>query len=158
MIFVTVGTHEQQFDRLIRSIDELYLNEKIVVQTGYSNYIPQNVEWKKFYDYDEMNELISKSDICITHGGPATFMNVLEKGKIPIVVPRQKKYGEHVNDHQLNFAKRIVLQGYKLLVVEDTKKIKYHIDAVRKENVDLNFSNNEKFNYLLINEIRKMFN
>ncbi|WP_367378406.1 glycosyltransferase [Enterococcus gilvus] len=158
MIFVTVGTHEQQFNRLIRSIDELSLNEKVVIQTGYSNYIPQNVEWKKFYDYDEMNELISKSDICITHGGPATFMNVLEKGKIPIVVPRQKKYGEHVNNHQLSFAKRIVLQGYKLLVVEDTKKLKYYIETARADDAKPTFSNNEKFNELLINEIRKMVN
>ena len=42
MIFVTVGTHEQAFDRLIKYIDDLkikgVIKEEVIIQTGYSNY------------------------------------------------------------------------------------------------------------------------
>ncbi|MBO4860171.1 MAG: hypothetical protein J5530_01350, partial [Clostridia bacterium] len=39
--------------------------------------------------------------LVITHGGPSCYIDVLENGKIPIVVPRCHKFGEHVDDHQL---------------------------------------------------------
>ncbi|HGR0070221.1 TPA: glycosyltransferase, partial [Streptococcus pneumoniae] len=111
MIFVTVGTHEQQFDRLIKEVDRLkkenLIQDEVFIQTGYSKYIPKYCEWEKIISYEKMNQLIEKSDIVITHGGPATFMGVIAKGKIPIVVPRQKKFEEHVNDHQLEFCNKV---------------------------------------------------
>ena len=52
MIFVTVGTHEQQFDRLVRAIDELradeMINEPVFVQTGYCTFEPKHCEHSKF--------------------------------------------------------------------------------------------------------------
>ena len=50
---------------------------------------------------------MQKADIIITHGGPATFMSAITNGKKPIVVPRQEKFGEHVNDHQVDFARNV---------------------------------------------------
>ena len=47
MIFVTVGTHEQQFDRLIKYVDELNLPEEVIIQRGYSDYIPRNCRAEK---------------------------------------------------------------------------------------------------------------
>ena len=45
MIFVTVGTHEQPFDRLVKAIDELkrdqLITDDIFIQTGYSTYSPK---------------------------------------------------------------------------------------------------------------------
>lgn len=47
MIFVTVGTHEQPFNRLIKKIDELkkdgIINEDVIIQTGFSTYEPNTV-------------------------------------------------------------------------------------------------------------------
>ena len=48
MIFVTVGTHEQQFNRLIEYVDRLNLDEDVFIQTGYSTYIPKNCRWNDF--------------------------------------------------------------------------------------------------------------
>ena len=60
MIFVTVGTHEQQFNRLLKKMDELkeqnYINEEIVIQTGYSTYKLKKCTEKKFLSYDEMHK------------------------------------------------------------------------------------------------------
>ena len=111
MIFVTVGTHEQPFDRLIKCVDELKrdnkIKENVIIQTGYSNYEPQYCEWQKLYPYQQMLDLVKNARIVITHGGPSSFIMPLQIGKIPVVVPRQKQYDEHVNDHQLKFTKEV---------------------------------------------------
>ena len=58
MIFVTVGTHEQQFDRLVKKVDELkgrnLIREQVVIQTGFSTYEPSNCIWKQWLRHDEI--------------------------------------------------------------------------------------------------------
>ncbi|MCR4690788.1 MAG: multidrug MFS transporter [Lachnospiraceae bacterium] len=128
MIFVTVGTHEQQFDRLVEYMDKLALdeeiNEEIIIQTGYSEYEPENCAFKKMYSATEMKELVKKARIVITHGGPSSFMSVLSEGKVPIVVPRMEKYKEHVNDHQLRFCKTVKERYNSIILVDDITKLK----------------------------------
>ena len=146
MIFVTVGTHEQQFDRLIKEVDRLkkenLIQDEVFIQTGYSNYIPKYCEWEKIISYEKMNQLIEKSDIIITHGGPATFMGVIAKGKVPIVVPRQKKFGEHVNDHQMDFVEK-VLNIYNLTVITNISDLMACISKINEQqSTDLKTNNN----------------
>lgn len=128
MIFVTVGTHEQQFNRLIKEIDDLkkngYIEDNVFIQTGYSTYEPTCCEWKDFLSYPEMNEMMSRARIIITHGGPSSFMKPLQLGKVPIVVPRREKYHEHVNDHQLEFATAERDRYKNIIVVKDEHDLK----------------------------------
>ena len=153
MIFVTVGTHEQQFDRLIEKVDELVLNgtieEEVIIQSGFSTYNTKKCITKKLIPYSEMMKNIEKARIIITHGGPATFVIPLQMGKIPIVVPRQKKFNEHVNDHQLEFAKMVSERQGNIIVIEDIKELEQAInkynDIVEKMPREV-ASNNEKFN------------
>lgn len=123
MIFVTVGTHEQPFDRLIQCVDELKQNgtitEEVIMQTGFSTYEPECCTFSKLFPYDEMLKKVEAARIIITHGGPSSFVMPLQMGKIPIVVPRQKQYGEHVNDHQVEFARAVAERMGTILVVED---------------------------------------
>ena len=111
MIFVTVGTHEQPFNRLIQEVDHLVetgvIKEEVFIQTGYSIYEPKFCQWSRLISFDQMSKFMQKADIIITHGGPATFMSAITNGKKPIVVPRQEKFGEHVNDHQVDFARNV---------------------------------------------------
>ena len=146
MIFVTVGTHEQQFDRLIKEVDRLkkenLIQDEVFIQTGYSNYIPKYCEWEKIISYEKMNQMIEESDIIITHGGPATFMGVIAKGKVPIVVPRQKKFGEHVNDHQMEFVEK-VLNIYNLTVITNISNLMSGISKINEQqSTDLKTNNN----------------
>ena len=101
MIFVTLGSQKFQFDRLLQAVDKLKTDEEIFAQIGYSNYEPQNYEYKKFLDRDEFENVMDKADIVITHGGTGAIIGAVKKGKKVIAVPRLKKYGEHVDDHQL---------------------------------------------------------
>lgn len=153
MIFVTVGTHEQQFNRLIKKVDELkrdeIIKDDVFVQTGFSTYKPQYCQWKKLLSYDEMNEMYEKADIIITHGGPASFMKALELKKIPIVVPRQAQFDEHVNDHQMEFVK-LVEERFNNIIgvydIEDLQEILLSYNSnVKCKNFSI-LSNNEKFN------------
>ena len=79
MIFVTVGTHEQQFNRLVENVDTLkkegIIKEDVIIQTGYSTYEPRYCKWKKFFPYKEMIELVDSARIVITHGGPVSKNN-----------------------------------------------------------------------------------
>lgn len=107
MIFVSVGTHEQQFNRLVKAVDELVsdgvITEKVFIQTGYSEYEPAYCEWSKFVPASRMAELMSEANVIITHGGPSSFIEAMAAGKVPVVVPRRAEFGEHVNNHQVDF-------------------------------------------------------
>ena len=101
MIFVTVGTHEQPFNRLVKKVDALVANgsiqEEVVMQTGFSTYKPEHCKWQKMMSFDEMQQNLKNARIVITHGGPSSFIEALQFGKVPIVVPRQEKFHEHVS-------------------------------------------------------------
>lgn len=153
MIFVTVGTHEQQFNRLIKKVDELkrdrIIKEDVFMQTGFSTYEPQYCETKKLLTYDEMNEMYEKAEIIITHGGPASFMKALELKKVPIVVPRQAQFDEHVNNHQVEFVKLVeerfnnIIGVYEIENLENT--ILHYQLTINHKNSDTK-GNNANFN------------
>ncbi len=127
MIFVTVGTHEQPFNRLVKAIDKLkkdgVITEDVIMQTGYSTYEPKYCKWDKLIPYDEMVKNVENARIVITHGGPASFIMPLQIGKTPIVVPRQKKFDEHVNDHQVEFARNVAERMGTIIPVENINKL-----------------------------------
>lgn len=127
MIFVTVGTHEQPFNRLVQEIDNLkrdgVITEDVIMQTGYSTYEPKYCQWDKLIPYKQMIKNVEDARIVITHGGPASFIMPLQIGKTPIVVPRQKKFDEHVNDHQVEFARNVAERMGTIIPVEDTNKL-----------------------------------
>lgn len=152
MIFVTVGTHEQPFNRLVKCVDELkrdgIINEDVIVQTGFCTYEPKLCKWQKLFPYLDMEKYVADARIVITHGGPSSFIMPLQIGKIPIVVPRQKKFNEHVNNHQVEFAERVRDTNGNIIVVENIEKLGTVIQEYDKivEGMTVNvMSNNEKF-------------
>lgn len=161
MIFVTVGTHEQQFNRLVEYMDEWAHShdEKVVIQSGYSTYEPKHSEWSKFYPYQKMLEMVNNARIVITHGGPSSFIMPLQIGKTPIVVPRQYKYNEHVNDHQVKFCHQVEERLGNIIVVEDIEKLGRVVESYNeiKKN-GKNTSNNGRFCKELENIVGEMLN
>ena len=152
MIFVTVGTHEQPFNRLVQEIDNLkrdgIITEDVIIQTGYSTYEPKYCQWDKLIPYKQMIKNVEDARIVITHGGPASFIMPLQIGKTPIVVPRQKKFDEHVNDHQVEFARNVAESMGTIIPVENINELKDVIlsyDNIRETMSHGINSNNEKF-------------
>jgi len=105
MIFVTVGSRNYPFDRLFKKLDELYeegvLTDSMFAQIGTSTYKPKHYEYKDFISPEEFAEHIDKADIVVSHGASGSIMKALNAGKKVIAVTRLEKYGEHINDHQI---------------------------------------------------------
>lgn len=164
MIFVTVGTHEQPFNRLIQKIDELkrdgMIQDDVIIQTGYSTYEPQYCQWSKLIPYQQMVQNVEDARIVITHGGPASFIMPLQIRKIPIVVPRQHQFNEHVNNHQVEFAKNVAKRMGTIIMVEDIETLGEVIANYDKIVAGLGYemsSNNTKFNKELQEIVNDIF-
>lgn len=119
MIFVTVGSRNYPFDRLFKKLDELYeediLSEPMFAQTGTSEYQPKHYEFKNFISQEEFLEKIEEADIVVSHGASGSIMKALNAGKKVIAVTRLEKYGEHINDHQIQNNVAFGSNGYVLV-------------------------------------------
>lgn len=122
MIFVTVGSRNYPFDRLFIELDKLcdegIIKDKIFAQIGTSTYKPKNYEYKDFITQEEFLEYINKSKYVISHGASGSIMKALNAGKKVIAVTRLEKYGEHINDHQIQNNEAFGSNGYVIPVFE----------------------------------------
>jgi UDP-N-acetylglucosamine transferase subunit ALG13 len=118
MIFLTVGT-QFPFDRLVKAVDKAAgtngFNEQIVAQIGESSYCPENFEATPTVEKAVFDRHFSKADCIISHAGMGTITMALDHRKPLLVMPRLKKYGEVVNDHQLAISKKFEQLGYLLV-------------------------------------------
>lgn len=152
MIFITLGSQKFQFNRLLKSIDQLISSQvvknEVFAQIGYSDYKPINYKYKQFLDRDEFSEFIDKSNIIITHGGTGTIIRAIKYGKKVIAVPRLQKFGEHVDDHQLQIVKEFSSMN---LIAEciDCEKLGEILESIENTKFALYKSNTERFIYEL---------
>jgi len=123
VIFVTVGTHDEGFHRLVKAMDELTtsLDEKVMIQYGATEYDCKNASSFQFCSYEEMVKYIEQSDCVVCHGGAGTILDCLRLEKPVIVVPRQKQYGEVIDDHEFELASALSNREDVLLVREISK-------------------------------------
>ena len=173
MIFVSLGTQDKPFNRIIDYVISLKENlkeiksEKIIIQLGQTKLLKSDIERIKsleniiIYDMlkpEKMKDIIKDSDIIITHAGVGTIMECLEMGKEIIVVPRKVENSEHVNNHQEEIAYEMEKQGFltKVDIYEELEnKIMMLVkDKDTNDDKSMNkkkyISNNEKFNDNLI--------
>lgn len=122
MIFVTVGSRNYPFDRLFIKIDELIdkgvIKDEIFAQIGTSTYRPRNYKYKDFISQDEFTQCVDKASLVISHGASGSIMKALNSGKKVIAVTRLAKYGEHIDDHQIQNNKAFGENGYVIPVYE----------------------------------------
>lgn len=129
MIFVTVGG-VRAFERLIKEVDRLApkMSEKVVMQIGSTNYEPKNCEYFRFMPRNETEELYANARIIVCHAGVGSILTALKYNKPLILVPRMKKYGEHIDEHQLEIAREMESRG--MAVVYDTSKLESALQNV----------------------------
>ncbi|MBR4574433.1 MAG: glycosyl transferase [Lachnospiraceae bacterium] len=116
MIFVTVGSRPYQFNRLFKKLDELYdcgiLKEEMYAQIGASTYKPRNYSYIDYISPEEFDKRIEEASIVVSHGASGSIMKALNAGKKVIAVTRLEKYGEHINDHQIQNNITLSDKGY----------------------------------------------
>ena len=122
LIFVTVGSRNYPFDRLFKELDKLceegIIKDKIFAQIGTSKYLPKNFKYKDFISEKEFINYIKKSKYVISHGASGSIMKALNANKKVIAVTRLEKYGEHINDHQIQNNEAFGSNGYVIPVFE----------------------------------------
>ena len=135
MIFVTLGTNDESFERLLKAIDKEIdkgnIKEKVIVQAGCTKYSSKNMEIFDLVTKEEFDKLISECDLLITHGGVGSILTGINKGKKVIAVPRLAKYKEHGNDHQLQIVENFSERKY-ILAVKDLNKLGKTIEKAKK--------------------------
>ncbi len=133
MIFVTVGTHNQDFGRLVEKVDEIApkIDDEIIVQRGHTKHIPQNTKHFDFASREEMEKMNSEADIVVTHAGAGSIIFALSSRKPTILVPRLKKFGEHIDDHQLELTKVLEDEG-KVIAVYDIDGLESALRSARE--------------------------
>lgn len=158
MIFVTVGTHRQGFERLIKEVDDLagknLIRDNFLIQIGNAKYIPKNCKWFHFIEPEKFDGLCKKANIVITHGGVGSIITPLKYNKPIIAVPRLKKFNEHTDDHQLQIVRELGKQK-KVIVVYDIGKLKFAIFKAKKWKPK-NLSNRSKILNLIDNFIKNV--
>jgi len=146
MIFLTVGTYPLPFDRLVKATDtaimEGLIEEEVFAQIGLCSYMPQNMEYVEMLQKEAFDSYFQRASSVISHAGIGAITTALKNHKPLLVMPRMKRYKEHVNDHQVATAKKFEELGH-ILAVYDVKdlpngirKLKNFIPRERKASPD----------------------
>lgn len=144
MIFITLGSQKFQFNRLLKAVDSLIeqgiVTDEVFAQSGYSDYIPKYYAYKQFLNREEFAKMEAKADIIITHGGTGAIIGAVKKGKKVIAVPRLAKYGEHVDNHQLQLIKQFKKQNL-ICGLDDCNELENALGFIRTHSFDKYVSN-----------------
>lgn len=160
MILVLLGTQNNSFNRLLeeieKNIDAGNITEKVVVQAGFTKYESNKMEIFDMIPQEELEKLIKEASLVITHGGVGSIMSAVKQGKKVIAVPRLKKYGEHVNDHQLEIIETFKKQGI-IIGINDVCKLAQALKEAETFEINSTDFNNAQKNELT-NQYTKSLN
>lgn len=132
-----MGSQKFQFDRLLRAVDGLVVEGAIAgpvfAQTGACTYKPSHIVCEPFLGRDQFKARMVISDVVITHGGTGAIIGAIKAGKKVVAVPRLARYGEHVDDHQVEIVRQFADMGL-IEPCMDTADLKTaYSNAMRKE-------------------------
>ena len=158
MLFVTVGSQKFPFDRLIKKVDQMLreglIQEEVFIQTGTSGYVPA-CPHQAFCEGARFEELLESCHILITHGGAGTMVDAAKRGKKTVAVPRLARYGEHVDDHQLELTEQLHKMNL-IYACPDAEDVPEALRAVRDQSPARFLSNTEAFIRALDGDIRAL--
>lgn len=157
MIFVTVGTQKFQLNRLLEILDCEEIEEEIFAQIGCSTYKPKHFKSQKFLTQKDFLKYMENASIVITHAGVGSILTAMDFDKPILVFPRLKKYGEHVDDHQLQIAQTFMEKKYIMIYSEDKPLIE-QIEAVKNMKRNYYKSSNKRYIKFLDKYMEKLKN
>jgi len=117
VIFLTVGNATAPFRRLLDAVDQLagqglFGNQDVIMQVGNNpDFHPTHAKAEPFLEMNEFVKKVQEADLVICHAGAGTLLHVLCAGKVPVVMPRRRQYGELVDDHQVELVQALASEG-----------------------------------------------
>ena len=137
LLLVTVGTDHHPFDRLVRWADAWLAGHpgelRCLMQTGTSATPTGAADWQAYLEFDALKAAMGTAAAVVCHGGPGTILGARHRGAVPIVVPRQHRLGEHVDDHQVAFSRRLAADGGEIHLAETEAELHRLLDRVAGE-------------------------
>jgi beta-1,4-N-acetylglucosaminyltransferase len=143
MIFVTIGNAKQGFKRLLDAIDDLaskdfFAPETVLLQIGNNkDFMAHSCKQEKFLGMDEFSKIVEESNLVICHAGAGSLSHVFRFGKIPVVMPRRKKYNESIDDHQIEIVEELTAEG-KIIPAYEPEDLPDAIKIARERNANGN--------------------
>lgn len=154
MIFVTLGSQKFQFNRMLIEIDKLIdkgkITEEVFAQIGASDYKPKNFKYSDFLTQDEFKNYMKNADLVITHAGTGAIVTALKNDKLVIAIPRLAKYGEHVDDHQVQLIDEFKELNF-IEPVYEIEQLESALELVKKNTYNKYISNTKT----IISDIEK---
>lgn len=151
-IFLVLGTQKFQFNRLLKQVDDLLgegkLNATVFAQVGNSDYTPRNYTYQKFLNKEDFEKQIQTCDVLITHSGVGSIVTGIQSNKPVVVYPRLKKYGEHIDDHQVEIAKAYSKKGY-IILCSEFDRLEDKIEEAKSFRMKQYISSREEINTLI---------
>jgi beta-1,4-N-acetylglucosaminyltransferase len=109
VILVTVGMHTDGFLRLVQAMDHIaaQIDEEVVMQIGNTPYEPRWTRWFTFASQQEIENLCQRARVIVCHAGAGSILTAMRYKRPLVVMPRRKRFGEVVDDHQLELAEAL---------------------------------------------------
>ena len=126
MILVMLGTQNNDFHRLLdeieKNIENGNIDDEVIVQAGFTKYKSDKMKIFSLTSKEKLEDLVKQADLIITHAGVGSIEMALEQNKKVIAVPRLKKFGEHVNDHQKDIEGEFNKRGW-IIGINDVSEL-----------------------------------
>ncbi len=122
---VTVGASVYPFRRMIESLVPLLepdgalhratgLPVEVLWQTGPAPVDDLPIQTKPYLPITQLAEALSSADVVVSHSGTGSVLLAFDAGKAPVVVTRERRFGEAIDDHQRQLATELGRRGLVL--------------------------------------------
>jgi beta-1,4-N-acetylglucosaminyltransferase len=145
-IFVTVGTRDEQFTRMLKAVEDLVkkgiIKEKVIIQAGNTKYSSDYFEVFDFCMPEKIDKLILNASYVITQESAGIGTQCLKYKTKFIVMPRDYQYGElpTKSDMKEDLHYKLEELGYTK-VVRNTNELEKAIKNMETLKVEFNFNN-----------------
>lgn len=154
MIYVTLGTQNNDFTRCLKEVEKLVnegvINEEVVAQVGYTQYRPEGIKCIDFVSENDYQRYVAEARVVISHAGSGALFSAVKRGTKTIAMARLAKYGEMPNDHQLELVEKLTQGGYILDGTYDLKSAWDKVDSFTPRENDIKCGIPERIEQLLI--------
>lgn len=152
-VFVTVGTRDESFIRLIRGVEDLVkkgvIREKVIIQMGHTKCSSDHFASFDFCDPEKIDDLILNARYVITQESAGIGTQCLKNRTRFIVMPRDYQYGElpAKSDMKEDLQDKLEELGYTK-VVRNVGELEEAIKNLDTLKIGFEFNNNMAISYL----------
>ena len=128
-VTVSLGTERWPFQRAVDRVLELLPDADIYWQTGVTEVVRDGHRLQQWVPATDLREAFSDSDVVITHAGVGSALTALDRGAVPVILPRREAHGEMIDDHQVEFADMMASRSLAVSVYPDELTLEHLLDA-----------------------------